>query len=165
MKPARPNRIPSYKWIRPVRPGSLRPGTVRFRNTILGITFGSALMNTLDRLYASNYSVDGYGNDAIYLRNVTEMNYRWTDATLFFTNGRLERSQFYESSIGFNTSRYYGVMNNIRALYGEPASTSKNGKTRTATWFGAGGEYISLEYRMLNSTGGYRYFTILTIGQ
>lgn len=163
--PSRPNRLPAVVRPVPTRPANWRPGTVKFRNTILGLTFGSTLSNSLDYLYNSSYSVDGYGTNEVYLRNVKEFNYTWTDATLYYQNGMLAQSVFYESTIGDNTSRYYGVYNRIRSLYGNPSSRSTDGRNMTSSWWGANGEYITLEYSLLRASGGYRYYTILTIGR
>lgn len=164
--PPRPNRLPVIYRPAPVRPTTLRPGSVaKFRNTILGLNFGISLTNSLNYLYNSNYTVDGYGNNEVYLRNVNEMNYTWTDATLFYSGGTLYQSMFYESTIGYNTSRYYGVFNSLRSLYGNPVSSSNNNRNLSATWWCSAGEYITLEYTQLNSSNGYRYFTILTYGR
>jgi len=150
----------------PRRPATLRPGAVaKFRNTILGLRFGFTLTNSLNYLYNSNYNVDGYGSDEIYLRNVTEMGYAWTDATLFYSNGSLYQSMFYESTIGYNTSRFYGIYNRLRSIYGNPISSTNNGRNLSSTWWCYDGEYITLEYSQLNSSNGYRYFTILTYGR
>ena len=164
--PTRPNRLPSMTRPVPVRPTTLRPGAVaKFRNTLLGLNFGITMANSLNYLYNSSYSVDGYGSNEVYLRNVNEMNYTWTDATLFYNNRALYQSMFYESTIGYNTSRYYGVYNSLRSLYGNPATRSNNGRNLSATWWCYDGEYITLEYSQLNSSNGYRYFTILTYGR
>lgn len=163
--PVRPNRLPSYSWTRPVRPNSWRPTNVSFNKLMLGLNFGVTISNSLNFLNSSNYSVDGYDTDCVYLRNVTEMNYRWDDATLYYANGYLTQSRFYDSSIGYNTSAFYRVMNYIKKRYGQPATVSNRRNSLNATWFGPGNEYITLEYRMLNASSGYRYYTILTIGE
>lgn len=162
--PARPNRLPSTLRPVPTRPSTWRPGSTRFASTIFGISFGSTLANSLNSLYATNYSVDGYGTNQVYLRNVVECSYTWTDATLIYQNGILVQSQLYESTIGYNTSRYYGVFNNLRSLYGKPATRTTDGRNMASTWWSADGQYISLEYTLLKSTNGYRYYTILTFG-
>lgn len=128
------------------------------------MTFGLTINSALDYLYNGGYSVDGYGNREVYLRNVSEMGYYWDDATLYFDAGGLVRSQFFDSSAGYSTNRFYNIYNSLTADYGMPVSQSNNGSTITATWFGYEGDYITLQYTLMNSSSGYRYFTILTYG-
>lgn len=126
----------------------------------LGVTINSAL----DYLYTSGYSVDGYGSQEVYLRNVSELGYRWDDATLYFSGNGLVRSQFYDSSSGYSTSRFNSVYDTLYATYGLPVSQSNSGGQITASWFGYQGDYITLQYCQLNTSAGLRYFTILTYG-
>ena len=35
---------------------------------------------------------------------------------------------------------------------------------QTVSWFGYNGDYITLQYVGMNTSSGYRYFTILTYG-
>jgi hypothetical protein len=88
------------------------------------------------------------------------MNYSWPDATLYFSDGGLVRSEFYYSTTGYNTTRYNNVYSSLCNSYGAPVSSGNN----TATWFGYNGDYITLQYTMLSTSSGYRYFTILTYG-
>lgn len=163
--PIRPGRPHFNAWVRPVPPGSWRPV---YRHAIvpniLGMAFGLTINSALDYLYNGGYSVDGYGRQEVYLRNVNEAGYYWDDATLYFGSNGLVRSQFYESSAGYGTSRFYGVYNRLTSQYGVPVSQSNNGNAITATWFGYQGDYITLQYTLMNSSSGYRYFTILTYG-
>lgn len=163
--PMRPGRPHFNTWVRPVPPGSWRPV---YRHAIvpdiLGMTFGLTINSALDYLYNGGYCVDGYGRQEVYLRNVNEAGYYWDDATLYFGSNGLVRSQFYESSAGYGTSRFYGVYNRLTSQYGAPVSQSNNGNAITATWFGYQGDYITLQYTLMNSSTGYRYFTILTYG-
>lgn len=65
-------------------PRGWRPaGRIPVIRGILGLTFGSAINISLDYLLSSGYNVDGYTNDIVYLRNVSAMNYVWTDGALF----------------------------------------------------------------------------------
>ncbi|MCM1349106.1 MAG: hypothetical protein NC338_06790 [Firmicutes bacterium] len=161
--PVRPNRMPALRPV-PVRPSNWRTSTLRLNSTILGITLGTTLARSLDQLYNSYYSIDGYNSNEVYLRNVRESGYNWTDATLVYSNGVLTQSTFYESTIGYDTSRYYGIYNYLRSLYGNPTQRNTDGRSMTSTWWGANGNYVTLEYTLLKSTGGYRYFTVLTYG-
>lgn len=132
---------------------------------MFGNSFGTPLMTTLDRLYGAGYTVDGYGEREVYLRNVTEFGYRWTDAMMIFDNGMLAQTSLYESTIGYDTSRYYGVFNTLRSLYGAPATRQTDGRNMSATWWSTDGQYITLDYTLRKSTNGYRYFTIVTMGR
>lgn len=124
------------------------------------MTLGLTINSALDYLYNGGYSVDGYGSHEVYLRNVTELNYNWDDATLYFSDGGLVRSEFYDSSVGHRMTRYNNIFRKLTNTYGAPVSCGNN----SATWFGYNGDYISLQYTMLSTSSGYRYFTILTYG-
>lgn len=160
--PTRPGR-PIYHraWSRPLPPPNWRPAyRTNLVGSILGLTFGLTINNALDRLYSGGYAIDGYDSQQVFIRNVTEMGYLWDDATLYFSSGGLVRSQFYDSSAGFNMSRYNNLYARLVNTYGAPVTN--NGSY--ATWFGYNGDYITLEYTQMSSSSGYRYFTILTIG-
>lgn len=128
------------------------------------MTLGLTLNSALDYLYNSGYSVDGYGSQEVYLRNVNELGYQWDEATLYFSNNGLVRSQFYDSTPYYTTQRYESVYSRLTASYGAPVSQSNANGTISATWFGYQGDYVTLLYSRMNSSGGYRYFTILTYG-
>ena len=164
--PIRPGRpIYSGGWHRPLPPQAWRPTYTRpLVGSFLGLTFGIAFNSALDYLYNSSYAVDGYGQQEVYLRNVSELNFMWDDATLYFQNGVLVRSQFYDSSYGYDSSRYGILYNRLSSMYGAPASYNNMGNGMSATWFGYSGDYVTLEYTMMNTSAGYRYFTILTYG-
>lgn len=160
--PPRPGRpIYTSPWVRPVPPANWRPV---YRKPLLarflGLTFGVSINSALNQLWNANYVVDGYGTDEVYLRNVNEMGYYWDDATLFFVNGGLVRSEFYDSTSYYNLSRYNNVYRTLCNNYGNPVS--HNGQT--VSWFGYNGDYITLQYVGMNTSSGYRYFTILTYG-
>ena len=160
--PPRPGRpVYTSPWVRPVPPANWRPV---YRKPLLarflGLTFGISINSALNQLWNANYVVDGYGTDEVYLRNVNEMGYYWDDATLFFVNGGLVRSEFYDSTSYYNLSRYNNVYRTLCNNYGNPVS--HNGQT--VSWFGYNGDYITLQYVGMNTSSGYRYFTILTYG-
>lgn len=164
--PVRPGRpVYASPWTRPVPPASWRPvRRVSVVPNILGMTLGVTINSALDYLFNTGYSVDGYGSQEVYLRNVNELGYRWDDATLYFSNNGLVRSQFYDTSSGYSTSRYYQVFNTLSARYGQPVSVNNAGGQMTATWFGYQGDYITLQYTLLNTAGRQQYFTVLTYG-
>lgn len=163
--PTRPGRPVYNPWTRPIPPAVWRPAhRYNVVTDILGMAFGLTINTALDHLYNAGYNVDGYGSQEIYLHNVSERGYRWDDATLYFSGNGLVRSQFYDSTSGYNLNRYNGVYNSLMNSYGAPVSQTNSGGQLQATWFGYNGEYVSLQYALMNSPGGYRYFTILTYG-
>ncbi|MCM1349107.1 MAG: hypothetical protein NC338_06795 [Firmicutes bacterium] len=167
MRPtARPGRPPMRPWSRPVPPPNWRPVySGSLLGNILGLTFGVALGTALDNLYSGGYAIDGYMNNEVYLTGVNQFNYYWPDATLYFGNGGgLVRSQFFNPTRGYDVTRYYDLYANLCAIYGNPAMQNSSGTNLSATWFGGGGDYITLQYSPMAS-GGYNYFTILTIGR
>lgn len=152
-------------WVRPVPPPHWRPSyTGSLIGNILGLTFGVAIGSALDNLYYSGYSIDGYMNNQVYLTGVNQFNSYWPDATLYFGNGGLIRSQFFNPSFGYDTNRFYSVYSTLCGMYGVPAINNMTGAALSATWFGRGGDYITLQYSPMVS-GNYNYFTILTIGR
>ena len=108
--------------------------------------------------------VDGYGNDVVYLRNVNELNYIWTDAALYYGANGLDASRFYYATPYYDMTRYNAVYNNLVALYGTPVSVNSAGQLG-ATWFGGNQGYITLSFGATNVAGGaLRYLTTLTFG-
>ena len=161
--PPRPGR-PIYHdpWARPVPPSHWHPVNKTYLvPNVLGLTFGMAINSALDYLWYEGFVIDGYGTNEVYLRNVYEMGYYWDEATMYFVGNGLSRSQFYDSTSYYDTSRFNNVYNSLCAKYGNPVS--RNGMS--ATWFGYYGDYVTLEYTQMNSSSGYRYFTILTYGR
>ena len=128
------------------------------------MTFGIAINSALDNLYYSGYNIDGYLNNEVYITGVNQFNCYWPDATLYFNGGGLARSQFFNPTIGYNSARFYNMYAYLTRLYGVPASQSLSSTILTANWFGAYGDYITLEYAPMAS-GNYNYFTVLTIGR
>ena len=151
------------------RPVTPRPAayhsSITFRSPLFGLSYGTAFSNSLDHLYNTRYSVDGYNTNDIYLRTVYEFGFTWTDATLFYHNGYMTGSMLYDSTISDNTARYYSVFNQLSSLYGRPVSSTGSGRNLSATWWSSTGEYITLEYTLQPSTNGYRFFTILSTGR
>lgn len=164
--PHRPHRPNMYRpHYRPTPPPRWRParGIPAIRG-ILGITFGTGISLSLDYLYNSGFVVDGYNNDVVYLRNVNQLNYIWTDAALYYGANGLDASSFYYATPAYDLSRYNAVYNNLISLYGQPVSINTVGQLG-ATWFGGNQGYITLTFGASNVAGGaLRYLTTLTFG-
>lgn len=165
--PPRPHMPPHYVYCRPTPPPYWRPvGRIPSFGTILGITLGTAIANTLNPLINSGYVISGYTNNEIYLNNVSFTNLNWPDATMYFTNGILVGSTFAYSSSIYDTSRYNYVYNILMGQYGAPVSIQSlsNGGS-SATWWGYDNRYITLSfYPEYNSYGYLRYFTTVSLG-
>ena len=165
--PMRPYMPARSRWMRPAPPRSFRPyvGCPSF-STILGITLGSALDYTLDRLVGAGYNVLSYAADAIYLSNVAMFNYTWPNATMYYTDGALHGSEFTYSTAGYDRSRYNVIYNDLVRQYGAPISVQNNGNNDiTCTWWGADNRYVTLSYFADYATNGsLRYYTTLSFG-
>lgn len=161
--PHRPYRpVIARPHYRPTPPPAWRPrrGLPVIRG-ILGLTFGAAFNVSLDYLYNSGYTVDGYGNNIVYLRNVPAMNYIWTDGALYYGNRGLDASSFYYSTPVYDLSRYNAVYSTLVNTYGVPVSVNNSGGMMTSTWFGGNNGYITLSFGA--GTAG-RFLTTLTLG-
>lgn len=138
-----------------------RPG-LPVLHGVLGLTFGVAINATLDYLYSSGYTVDGYGNNVVYLRNVPAMNYVWTDGALYYgAGGGLDASQFFYSTPVYDLSRYNNVYRSMVNTYGVPVSYTNSGGALSATWFGGNNGYITLSF---GAVDGGRFMTTLSMG-
>ncbi len=134
-------------------------------STILGITFGTALNLSLTTLINNGYYIDGYANNTVYLRDVNSYNYLWPDATLYYSNGGMNRSEFLYSTPYPDPMRYNNLYNNFIGIYGAPVNYVNNGTSLSATWFAPNKGYITLQYAPQYALGGQlRYFTTLTLG-
>lgn len=164
--PHRPHRPPMRPWSRPVPPPSWRPRPAApVIASILGITFGTAINMSLDYLINRGYTIDGYGNDAVYLRDVNEMSYYWPDATLYYGAGGLARSEFLYSTSYPDPMRYNSLYTRFNRTYGPPINIVRTGGVLSATWFALNRGYVTIDYRSQYSLGGdLRYFTTLTFG-
>ncbi|WP_297061519.1 hypothetical protein [uncultured Duncaniella sp.] len=161
--PHRPHRpVMSRPHYRPVPPPAWRPRRgIPVVRGILGLSFGVAIGTSLDYLYNSGYSVDGYANDIVYLRNVPAMNYVWTDAALYYGSNGLDASSFYYSTPVYDMSRYNSVYTSLVGTYGVPVSVNNTGGMLTSTWFGGNKGYITLSFGAGNAG---RFLTTLTLG-
>ena len=164
--PMRPHRPIAHGWTRPVPPPAWRPRPhAPSISAILGITFGTAFGASLDYLYGRGYVVDGYGDNRVYLRDVNQFNYYWPDATLYYGNGVLTRSEFLYSTSYPDMIRYNSLYNSLMGTYGSPVNYVTNGASITATWFAPNRGYVTLQYAPQYSVGGaLRYFTTITFG-
>ena len=161
--PARPHR-PNYRPMPRVTPPPYwRPHHNAPRiNGILGLTFGTLYNITLDFLYSNNYDINGYTDNIVYLKNVSQFNYNWQDVMLNYTTGRLASAQFVNSTGYYDTGRYNNVYQQLCRLYGSPISSRSlvNGG-HECVWYGGESQgIVSLEY--YRDRG--RYFTTLSFG-
>lgn len=148
---------------RPVPPPSWRPVPSYHGpsfGTILGIALGTTVDMTLRTLLNQGYNVASYGNNVVYLTNVPQMNYYWPDAALYYNNGALCGSTFTYPTTYYDMSRYNALYNTFCSQYGVPVSTVNQGGVISATWFGNGNRYVTLEF---NSNYG-DYYTTLSFG-
>lgn len=164
--PHRPYRpVMAHPHYRPMPPRGWRPaGRVPLIRGILGLTFGTAINLSLDYLFNAGYTVDGYTNDMVYLRNVSALNYVWTDAALYYGNTGLDASSFYYSTPAYDLSRYNNVYNSLVTTYGVPVSINNTVNSMSATWFGGNNGYITLSFGANNIGPNLRYLTTLTFG-
>lgn len=129
--------------------------------TILGVALGTAITASINALVNNGYTVSSYGNNVVYLNDVPQMNYYWPDAALYYTNGVLTGSQFTCPTSYYDLSRYNNLYAAFTAQYGMPVQTANSGGVMSATWYGAGGRYVSLSFNS-NYTGSY--YTTLSFG-
>lgn len=164
--PMRPHRPVAHRWSRPVPPPAWRPRPhAPSISAILGITFGTAFNISLDYLFGKGYIVDGYGDNRVYLRDVNQFNYYWPDATLYYGNSGLTRSEFLYSTSYPDMMRYNSLYNSLTGTYGPPVDYVTSGASVTATWFAPNRGYVTLQYAPQYSIGGaLRYFTTISFG-
>lgn len=164
----RPNMPPPRPFYRPAPPPyGWRPYSGwRPFNSVLGVTFGTAIGITINALINNGYTVSNYGNDVVYVDNVQMLNMWWPDAVLYFNNaGGLYASRFIYSSSGYDMSRYNIAYSNLVASYGAPVNVQNTGNGIETVWWGPGNQFIRLSYSPEYSNGGYlRYFTTLSFG-
>lgn len=125
------------------------------------MALGTAIGVSINSLVNSGYSVSSYGNDVVYLTNVPQMSYNWPDAALYYTNGVLTGSQFTCPSPYYDMSRYNSLYGMFTSQYGMPVQTVNQGGLISATWFGAGGRYVTLSF---SSQYNGSYYTTLGFG-
>ena len=163
---SRPHCPPPRPYHRPVPPPSFRAyhGCPVLRS-IVGITFGTAINLSLDYLNRNGYTVHGYGNDVVYLRNISQYGYNWPDATLYYSSHGLVGSEFVYSTSYNSRSRYNSVYNTLYNQYGAPISIDSSANGVTVTWWGYDNQYVSLDYHPIYTNNGQlRYVTTLSMG-
>ena len=163
---SRPHCPPPRPYHRPVPPPSFRAyhGCPVLRS-IVGITFGTAINLSLDYLNRNGYTVHGYGNDVVYLRNISQYGYNWPDATLYYSSHGLVGSEFVYSTSYNSRSRYNSVYNTLYNQYGAPISVDSSANGATVTWWGYDNQYVSLDYHPIYTNNGQlRYVTTLSMG-
>ena len=172
--PARPTPPPSRPYRpshchhhhhRPVPPAHYHPcPTAPIISSIFGLPFGVSINVSLGTLRNGGYYIDGYGSDVVYLRNVSQMGFYWDDAVINYDNRGLATITLYDSTYGYNTTRYNSLYNDICMQYGLPAYNTYGGET-TAIWYDRyGNNYISLSYKYMSAFGGGYRYTILSYG-
>lgn len=167
-RPPRPMCPPPAPFHRPTPPPvhyAYYNGFPTFRS-ILGVTIGTAINLSINALLNSGYNVTGYGNDAVYLSNVSQLSYNWPDATLYFNNGNLAASEFIYSTVYSDMGRYNNLFGRLISTYGNPySSVPFSAGGASATWWGPGGQFITLKYApRYTVNGALRYFTTLSFG-
>ena len=128
---------------------------------ILGLNFGSTLNVSLNFLNGNGYTVNGYANDVVYLRNVPVLNYIWTDGALYYGTSGLDASSFYYTTAVRDVTRYNSCYNVLVNTYGAPVSVVREGGGVVSTWFGGNNGYITLSF---GSGQGGSFLTTLTYG-
>lgn len=136
---------------------------------VFGLPFGISINISIDNLRRDGYYIDGYNNNEVYLRNVYEMNYSWDDGVVIYdSSGRMQSARLYQSTYGYDSSRFDNLYSQICSQYGLPATQKYRNGEKTVTWYdrnGNGSHYVSLAYNHMTSDGGYpRYYTILCYG-
>ena len=160
------NRPPSYSYAPPRPPvgWTPRPGIPSF-TTIFGLNFGYSFNLSVNALINNGYNVYSYGNNEVYLNNVSYFGYNWPNAILFYGAYGLTHSDMFYSTLYYDMSRYNNVYNQIARQFGMPFTSNSNGTGISATWFAANGNFITLSYQpQYGADGVYRYYTTLTIG-
>lgn len=158
--PVRNNRPKDYKINRPKRASSYRINTSNpIISGFLGILFGTSYYSSLDYLYNRGYEIDGYDNDRVYLRNVTELGFVWTDAIINYDSyGNMESAEMHYSTSYSSTSRFNKVFSTLSDTYGAPIEYSRKNGEYSAVWYGGDERgYITLEYYKMNG----RYYTTI----
>lgn len=164
LRPGYRHPVPFFNsWHRPLPPRAWRPAPRYIGpsfGTILGVALGTTMAVTVNSLLNQGYTVTGYGDNVVYLNNVPQMNYYWPDAAMYYNNGMLCGSTFTYPQTFYDMSRYNSLYNTFCSQYGMPVSTVNSGGVVSATWFGNGNRFVTLEFN--SNYGGY--YTTLRFG-
>ncbi len=150
--------------VRPPRP-AIRPYVPSF-SSVLGITFGTMISNSIYALCNSGYTVSAYDSDNVYVQNVNMYGVTWPTGALYYNSTGLYSSQF-EYVTNSNHQRIFNIASsNITARFGRPLSTERTSNGASSTWWGGDSQgYITLSYSMgYTSYGSIEGYTTLTIG-
>ena len=128
------------------------------------MTFGTALNVALNYLVNNGYTINSYGNTAVYLNNVNMFGALWPEVTMYYDNGGLERRGFYYSPPYPDMMRYNSQYSSLSRMYGGPVNVINNAAGRAATWFAPNRGYITLQYSQQFNGGAARFFTTITTG-
>ncbi len=159
--PHRPHR-PTLWFYRPTIPVAFAPITgAPVVDGILGLFFGTVYSSSLDYLYYNGYTIDGYYDNMVYLRDVDLYGYSWPDVQLQFdpTTG-LSYAQFAYSTATIDRYRYNRLYSDLCATYGQPVAVM-GGNFPQVTW--VGGDSRGFVTLSLNNAGG-RFYTSLSFG-
>ncbi len=164
--PPRPYLPPARPYHRPLPPPAWHaPAHWNPFRTILGVALGSTISASINMLVNAGYTINSYVNNAIYLNNVPMLNVYWPDATMYYNNGSLAGSEFVYYTPSPDRYRFDSVYNTLVRNYGAPASQSFSGSSLSASWWGAGNQFITLTYSgQYSVNGGLNYYTTLTFG-
>ena len=157
--PLRPWRPRVIWYYRPVIPVGYRIyASAPIITGVLGLEFGTLLDASLNFLYYNGYSIDGYQDNVVYLRDVNMMGYSWPDVMLQYDNGGgLCYAEFVTSSTYQDDYRFNNLYSNLCSTYGTPIN-SGNGYY---SWYGGNQTgYINLNFAYDNG----RYYTVMTLG-
>ena len=157
--PLRPWRPRVIWYYRPVIPTGYRIyASAPIITGVLGLEFGTLLDASLNYLYYNGYSIDGYQDNVVYLRDVNMMGYSWPDVMLQYDNGGgLCYAEFVTSSTYQDDYRFNNLYSNLCSTYGTPIN-SGNGYY---SWYGGNQTgYINLNFAYDNG----RYYTVMTLG-
>lgn len=164
--PPRPYLPPARPYYRPVPPPAWHaPAHWNPFRTILGVALGSTISASINMLINAGYTINSYVNDAIYLNNVPMLNVNWPDATMYYNNGSLAGSEFVYYTPVPDRYRFDSIYTSLVRNYGPPVSQSMTGASLSASWWGAGNQFITLTYSgQYSVNGGLNYYTTLTFG-
>jgi hypothetical protein len=161
--PMRAYRPRPLRWYRPPVPVHYRPYYgAPVIDRILGITFGTLFEASLNHLYYSGYTIDGYEGNIIYLRDVSMLNLLWPDVMLSYDAGRLVNAQFVYSTAYRDMIRYNATYDNLCRVYGSPISIHDSAYDTAVTWYG--GNSVGYVTLTLGNASG-RWYTTLSVGQ
>jgi hypothetical protein len=156
--PIRPWRPRVIWYYRPVIPTGFRIYTsAPIITGVLGLEFGTMLDASLNYLYYNGYSIDGYQDNVVYLRDVNLLGYSWPDVMLQYSDGGgLCYAEFATSSTSQDNYRFDNIYNSLCQTYGTPINN--NGYY---SWYGGDRTgFINLNTAYENG----RYYTVLTFG-